>query len=285
MKAGLTDARPALMPSSLRPAAVAGSFYPASPPALRAEVDALLHEAAASAPPVTGRPPKALIVPHAGYRYSGPVAASAYALLSPSAERIQRVVLVGPSHRVAFRGIALPEAAAFDTPLGAVAIDAEAAASVPFVPRRAAPHAFEHALEVQLPFLVRLLPRFGAVPIVAGDAEGEEVEGLLDALWGGPETLIIISSDLSHYLPYEEARRIDEATAARIVALSETPLHHDEACGATPVNGLILAARRRGLRPVQLDLRNSGDTEGSRDQVVGYGSFAFHEETGDLDGR
>ncbi|MFT3764541.1 MAG: AmmeMemoRadiSam system protein B [Minicystis sp.] len=266
------------MPTDLRPAAVAGTFYPASPRDLGARVDALLHEAAASARPAALRQPKALIVPHAGYEYSGPVAASAYARLLPFADRIHRVVLLGPSHRVYLSGLALPEAAAFATPLGAVPLDAGAAALVPGVPRIARPHAREHALEVELPFLVRVLPRFSLVPIVVGDAEPEEVAAVLDALWDGPETLIVISSDLSHYLPYAEARRVDQETANRIAALSEVPLHHEQACGATPVNGLILAARRRGLQPELLDLRSSGDTEGMRDQVVGYAAFAFHED-------
>lgn len=235
------------MPSDLRPAAVAGSFYPAEPHRLQPEVDELLRAAAAGRP-TTSRPPKALIVPHAGYMYSGPIAASAYARLIPYADRIQRVVLVGPSHRVYFAGVALPEASAFETPLGVVSVDTEATALIADVPRLAAPHAREHALEVQLPFLQRVLSRFAIVPLLAGEAAGEMVAAVLDALWGGPETLIVISSDLSHYLPYETARRLDADTADRIVNLTETPLRHDQACGATPVNGLLICARRLGMR-------------------------------------
>lgn len=268
------------MPLELRPAAVAGSFYPASRQRLLAEVDELLRDAAAAPAVPTPRPPKALIVPHAGYRYSGPVAARAYVRLLPFAERVRRVVLIGPSHRVYFQGLALPEATAFDTPLGAVPVDAEAARAAG-VPRIAAAHAQEHSLEVELPFLVRVLPRFALVPLVAGEASGEEVAAVLDTLWGGPETLVVVSSDLSHYLPYERARRVDATTAERILALTETPLHHDQACGATPVNGLLICARERRLRVEQIDLRNSGDTAGSCEQVVGYGAFAFYEEAPD----
>jgi hypothetical protein len=263
----------------LRPTAVAGTFYPSAPRHLRVEVEDLLRHATL---PARRRMPKALIAPHAGYQYSGPVAASAFATLIPFAARIHRVILVGPSHRVSLFGLALPDAVAFNTPLGPVAIDREALASIPSVPVNAAAHAREHALEVELPFLQTVLPRFTIVPLVAGDADAGSVAEVLGALWGGPETLIVVSSDLSHYLPYDIARRVDEATAQHILALSSAPLHHEEACGATPVNGLLLAARERHLQPVQLDLRSSGDTAGGRDQVVGYGAFAFYEEAADV---
>ena len=226
------------------------------------------------------QPPKALIVPHAGYVYSGPVAAAAYRALIPFRDRIHRVVLIGPSHRAYLTGLALPAALAFDTPLGPVPVDTDALTLIPDVPRVAAAHGREHALEVQLPFLVRALDRFAIVPLVAGEASGDEVAAVLEALWGGPETLVVVSSDLSHYLPYADARRIDEMTAREILRLGAVPLSHDQACGATPVNGLLAVARRRGLRPELLDLRSSGDTAGPRDQVVGYGSFAFYEEAG-----
>jgi AmmeMemoRadiSam system protein B len=265
------------MAADVRPTAVAGTFYPSSPGVLRAEVDAMLEGVPARSYP---RQPKALIVPHAGYRYSGPVAATAYASLVPFAERISCVVLVGPSHRAYFFGLALPEARAFETPLGSVSIDAAALARIPQVQALSNAHAREHSLEVQLPFLLRVLPRFFMVPLVAGDATGADVATVLDALWGGPETLIVISSDLSHYLAYDTARHVDGITARAIVGLGPAPLHHDQACGATPVNGLLEVARRRGLRPELLDLRNSGDTAGGRDQVVGYGAFAFYEEAG-----
>ena len=263
------------MDPEVRPAAVSGTFYDASPQRLRAEVEALLH---AAAPSSTGPAPKALIVPHAGVRYSGPVAASAYARLAPFASRYRRVVLLGPSHRAYFHGLALPVASAFETPLGVVPVDVDALARIPGVPRLEAPHAREHSLEVQLPFLVCALGAFAIVPLVVGEARGDDVAEVIEALWGGPETLIVVSSDLSHYLPYAEAKRVDGETARRIEALSEPPILHDEACGATPVNGMMIVARRRALRVTRLDLRNSGDTAGGRDGVVGYGAFALSEE-------
>ena len=267
--------RPDFIRTAHRAPAVAGTFYPASPRALQRDVDALLRVVPA---PRDQRLPKALIVPHAGYVYSGPVAATAYAALLPFRDRFRRVVLVGPSHRTYFVGLALPEASVFDTPLGSVPVDIEALAWIPEVPVHDGAHAREHSLEVQLPFLQRVLPRFAIVPLVVGDAGVADVADVIEALWGGPETLIVISSDLSHYLPYAEAHRMDDVTARRIVTLGPRPLHHDEACGATPINGLLAVARRRRLRPELLDLRSSGDTAGPRDQVVGYGAFAFYEE-------
>jgi MEMO1 family protein len=258
----------------VRPTAVAGSFYPSARGELLGALDALLG---AAAPPAAAASPKALIVPHAGYIYSGPVAASAYAGLRAHARRIERVVLLGPAHRVRVRGLALPEAEAFETPLGAVPIDVRAAASIPWVPRSARAHATEHSLEVQLPFLIRVLKQFSLVPLAVGDALTEEVARVIDALWGGAETLVVVSSDLSHYLPYAVARSTDAATARSILDLGPEPLDHEQACGATPVNGLLAVARRRGLRAALLDLRTSGDTAGARDEVVGYGAFAFYE--------
>lgn len=222
------------------------------------------------------RMPKALVVPHAGYVYSGPIAASAYACLRAFREKIRRVVLFGPAHRVYLHGLALPDADAFDTPLGRIRIDADAAASLG-LPRNVAAHAREHSLEVELPFLQSVLASFDIVPIAVGDAGPEEVAGIIERLWGGPETLIVISSDLSHYLPYATARAVDTRTAGKIISL-EGPLGHDEACGATPINGLLLVARRRRLLPVALDIRSSGDTAGSKGEVVGYGAFAFYED-------
>lgn len=265
----------------IRPAAVAGSFYPAAAAALREEVRAYLG----STPARSGAAPKALIAPHAGYIYSGPIAASAYALLEGARERIERVVLLGPAHRVPVRGLALPGADAFETPLGAVPIDAEGArtlAALPQVEVHARAHAHEHSLEVHLPFLQQTLGDFLLLPLVVGDASTEEVAEVLQAVWGGPETLIVVSSDLSHYLSYTDARRTDQGTARSIVALDAT-LDHLQACGATPVNGLLTVARRRGLRIEQLDLRNSGDTAGDRARVVGYGAWAMYEPPGAAD--
>jgi AmmeMemoRadiSam system protein B/AmmeMemoRadiSam system protein A len=230
------------------------------------------------APLVPGLP-KGLIVPHAGYIYSGAVAANAYALLRPAVGIVKRVVLLGPCHRVAVRGLALPAATAFETPLGRVEIDAEAVTAIRGLPQvgvNAATHAHEHSLEVQLPFLQQVLREFKLVPLVVGAAAPGEVAEVLDALWGGPETLIVISSDLSHYHPYDEARALDRRTVQAIAEL-RVDIDHAQACGATPVTGFLAAAKKRGLQPELLDLRNSGDTAGGRDRVVGYTSFAFWE--------
>jgi AmmeMemoRadiSam system protein B len=257
-----------------RPPAVAGMFYTGDPERLAGEVASMLAEARPAA-----MTPKALIVPHAGHVYSGPIAASAYALLAPLASRIRRVVLFGPAHRVAVRGLALPDVEAFATPLGTVLLDAEAmraARALPQVVVSDAAHAAEHSLEVQLPFLQGVLDNFRLVPFVVGDTSGHEVAEVIDLLWGGAETLIVISSDLSHYLPYADARQTDRATADSIARLD--PLtEFDQACGALPINGLIEVARRKRLHPTLLDLRNSGDTAGDRSRVVGYAAFAFTE--------
>ena len=257
-----------------RPAAVAGMFYPASAFELRRQVDELLAEAS---PRAAGSAPKALIAPHAGYVYSGPVAASAYAQIRAYRGRIRRVVLLGPVHRVPVRGLALPGVQRFATPFGEVEIDLEALAllrDLPQVVESPAAHAAEHSLEVHLPFLQRLLGDFLLVPLAVGDASAEEVAEVLGRLWGGDETLIVVSSDLSHYLPYDTARSTDRDTIDRLLSL-EVELDHAQACGATPVNGLLLAARRKGLTAELLDLRNSGDTAGDRRRVVGYAAIAF----------
>jgi AmmeMemoRadiSam system protein B/AmmeMemoRadiSam system protein A len=261
---------------AIRPAAVAGLFYPDAPAVLRKTLADLL----AGAGPAASRPPKALIVPHAGYVYSGPVAASAYARLGKLRGRIRRVVLLGPTHRVHVRGLALPEADRFATPLGEVALDREGMqriAGMPQVIPSEAAHRMEHSLEVQLPFLQTVLGDFALLPLAVGEATAAEVAGVLEALWGGDETLIVISSDLSHFLPDALARQIDRRTADAILAL-DPHLDHEQACGATPVNGLLLAARRHGLRAVELDLRNSSDTAGDPERVVGYAAFAFEPD-------
>jgi len=262
--------------SNIRPPAVAGSFYPADARILASDVRTMLD--AAQAPELT---PKALIVPHAGYIYSGPVAAYAYASLAQIAARIRRVILLGPTHRVPVRGLALPGTDTFATPLGSVALDTEAMesiASLPQVSVSSQVHAFEHSLEVQLPFLQMVLNDFTLLPLAVGDASAEEVAEVLQKLWSGDETLIVISSDLSHYLPYEVSRLVDNKTAQDIIDMRPN-ISHEEACGATPINGLLLAARAHHLTPHLLDLRNSGDTAGPRDGVVGYAAFAFCERS------
>ncbi len=278
----------------VRPAAVAGAFYPADPAELRATVDALLADAscAGDAPGGIARPrgsggktterraPKALVVPHAGYVYSGPVAASAYASLHEAKGRIARVVLVGPCHRVRVRGLAAPDADTLETPLGRVPVDTDAVATLARfaeVERSDRAHAREHSLEVQLPFLQRALGAFKVVPLAVGDASPDLVARVIEALWGGPETLIVVSSDLSHYLPYAVGKGVDRYTAQRVLELSPM-VDPSEACGATPLNALLIVARHKHLSPVLLDLRSSGDTAGPRSDVVGYGAFGFYEE-------
>ena len=263
---------------TIRPAAVAGLFYPDAPGALGGAVRAYLAQAMPCAEPPPALP-KAMIVPHAGYVYSGPVAASAYTRLAAGRSTIRRVVLLGPVHRVPIRGLALPVAQAFATPLGTVEVDATAAAEalrLPQVRTSEAAHALEHSLEVQLPFLQTVLDAFRIVPFAVGDASASEVAAVIDRLWGGPETLILLSSDLSHYHPYDQARAIDRGTAEEILALTAA-LDHEQACGATPINGFAVCARQRGLAPELLDLRNSGDTAGDKLRVVGYAAFAFTE--------
>lgn len=224
--------------------------------------------------------PKALIVPHAGYAYSGPVAAAAFARLAQAGDRVTRIVLVGPAHHVLFEGLASPGASALRTPLGDVPVDIEALARLADVPVSSETHRREHSLEVELPFLQKVVPGARVVPLVVGRAGGAEVGRALEALWGGGETVVIVSSDLSHYLRYDVGRAADQRTASRILALDDG-LSGDEACGAAGINGLLRVARRRLLRAKLLDLRSSGDAYGPRYEVVGYGAFAFSEGAGD----
>lgn len=264
----------------VRQPAVAGIFYPRQRQALSNDVMALLATARAGAEATTSVP-KAIIVPHAGYVYSGSTAALAYACLAAGRKTITRVVLLGPAHRVSVRGLALPGVDSFATPTGHIEVDLSAVAAIENLPQvvvdRAA-HALEHSLEVQLPFLQAVLADFKLVPLAVGDATPDEVAQVLEALWGGPETLIVISSDLSHFLPYGAAQAVDRETAQTILALSSSLSHH-QACGGTPINGLLLAARHHRLKPRLLRLCNSGDTAGDKQRVVGYASFAFAEES------
>jgi AmmeMemoRadiSam system protein B len=262
---------------SVRAPAVAGMFYPGANRELARNLAEMLGAAAHDAP--ERAVPKAIIAPHAGYIYSGPVAASVYALLAPARSRISRVVLLGPTHRVAVRGLALPGCEAFATPLGMVRMDTPSIGAIRNLPQvvvSAQAHALEHSLEVHVPFLQVVLEHFALVPLAVGEASAQEVAEVLELLWGGPETLVVVSSDLSHYLAYHDAQAVDRATAKAILALA-TDLSHEQACGATPVTGLAEVARRRALKPELIDLRNSGDTAGDKNRVVGYGSFAFYE--------
>lgn len=256
--------------------AVTGSFYPDDELSIHAMLDEQLAEARAEIP--NAPRPKALIVPHAGWIYSGPIAARAYVLLEPLREVIDRVVLLGPSHFVPFEGVALPSSDAFATPLGEIMIDRTAMERIEdldLVTIWDRPHTKEHSLEVQLPFLQRILGSFELIPIAVGDATAAQVGEVIDRLWGDDRTLILISSDLSHYENYERAREIDEATAAAIDSLSRTHISPEEACGCRPINGMIHAATARRLSCTRLDLRNSGDTAGPKDRVVGYGAWSL----------
>lgn len=262
--------------TTIREPAVAGMFYPADAGTLGRMVDDYL----AAAAPGEGPAPKAIVAPHAGYPYSGPVAASVYRAVAPRRDTIRRVVLLGPAHRVPFRGLALPDVDALRTPLGDIPVDADgiaAIADLPQVGNLAVAHAREHSLEVQLPFLQRALGEFRIVPLVVGEAEPDEVAEVLDRLWGGPETLVVISSDLSHFHDEATAQRLDGATSRAIEELRPDAIGFDSACGRTPLNGLLTVARRRGLIAKTLDRRTSADTAGSPEQVVGYGAYAFIE--------
>ncbi|MDH3889382.1 MAG: AmmeMemoRadiSam system protein B [Gammaproteobacteria bacterium] len=261
--------------AQIREPAVAGMFYPDDPLILQQQMEGYLDETESS-----GEIPMALIVPHAGYVYSGPVAASAYRQLTPARKQITRVVLLGPAHRVGFQGLAASSAQYFDTPLGLVPIDQDALDAILLLPQVHVldeAHREEHSLEVQLPFLQQVLGnQFKLLPLVVGEADGREVSEVLETLWGGNETLILISSDLSHYEDYDTARHLDQATSQAITQLNPEAIDYHQACGRNPVSGLLLAARHHHLKARVLDLRNSGDTAGSRDRVVGYGAYAFY---------
>jgi MEMO1 family protein len=261
--------------SSVRPPAVAGLFYPADEHELRDAVSAYL----AQHNETSGAPPKALIVPHAGYIYSGGIAAAAYATVANLRRSIRRIVLIGPSHRVYLRGMAAPAANSFATPLGKIAIDGALKSTLlqrSDVIEADAPHAQEHCLEVQLPFLQMLFDDFTLLPLVLGSIAPEHVAAALAEVWGDRETLVLVSSDLSHYHTYEQARQIDAATSASILRREPT-LVGEQACGAAGINGLLHLAGQRDLAVSQIARCNSGDTAGDRSRVVGYGAFAVHE--------
>ena len=260
--------------TKVRQPAVAGSFYPANPHALRVDLKTLVAQVPASG---MARH-KALIAPHAGYVYSGQVAAAAFAPLRAAAGDITRVVLIGPAHYVALRGVAVPTAHSFATPLGSVPLDGDALAAISGLPITCvndAAHAPEHAIEVELPFLQVILGSFALVPLLVGDARPQEVAQVLGSLWGGNETLVVISSDLSHYHDYATAKRLDAATADSIERGEWAQLGARNACGFLPLAGLLIEAERHGLKAERLALCNSGDAAGGRDRVVGYGAWSF----------
>ena len=256
-----------------REPAVAGSFYPSDPNELRAAVQALLDGAGIDVGPA----PRALIVPHAGYRYSGAVAASAYAKLLPHRSHYRRVVLLGPAHRESLRGLALPGVDEFTTPLGAVPLETAGLPDHPAVTIDFNAHRLEHSLEVQLPFLQLALAGFSLLPLVVGQARADDVADVIESLWDST-TLVVVSSDLSHYLPHAEAQRRDSDTCRAIAALDASGIGRHDACGAAPLRGLLRAAHRRGLAVRTLDLCTSGDTAGPRDRVVGYGAWMLAEK-------
>lgn len=252
---------------------VSGQFYPEEPALLRQTVEQLIAAVTLSQPV-----PKAIIAPHAGYIYSGPVAASVYAQLAEGKGIIDRVILMAPSHRLSFHGLAASSAALFETPLGQIPVDqpgVEEALSLPQVQRLDRAFAGEHSLEVHLPFLQVVLGDFRLLPFIVGDAAPESVAGVIDLLWEDEGTIIVMSSDLSHFSDYETARRQDAATSRAIEALEGDAIGYQDACGRNPVNGLLYYARRHGLKAQTIDLRNSGDTAGTRDSVVGYGAYVF----------
>ncbi|VAW73960.1 COG1355, Predicted dioxygenase [hydrothermal vent metagenome] len=261
--------------SQIRKPAVAGLFYPEAPLLLQQQLEGYLDAAE-----VGSESPKALIVPHAGYAYSGPTAAYAYRQLDATRGRIKRVILLGPAHRVDFPGLAVSSAQYFDTPLGLIPIDQDALDSILLLPQVRVfdeAHREEHSLEVQLPFLQQVLGnQFKLLPLVVGEASSQSIAEVLDILWGGDETLLLISSDLSHYEDYNSARRLDQATSQAITQLNPDAIDYHQACGRNPISGLLLAARRHHLQVRVLDLRNSGDTAGNRDRVVGYGAYVFY---------
>jgi len=265
------------MPNTRKPA-VAGMFYPADAQELRRDVLTFLGAAKTDRAPDRIEMPKAIVAPHAGYIYSGPIAGSAYALLAPHAGEISRVILFGPSHRVPFTGLAYSAAETFLTPLGPVPVDQtayERVRDLTQVRQYEAPFEGEHCLEVQLPFLQLTLEKFHIVPFLVGDVGAEEVAQVMERLWGGDETLIVVSSDLSHYLDYDSATAIDAETSRAIEALHPEAIGYHQACGRNPLNGLLREAKLQGLEARTLDLRNSGDTAGPRSQVVGYGAYVF----------
>ncbi len=263
------------MDKRIRLPVVAGMFYPADANELANTVQRLLDEVE----PQDGPIPKALIAPHAGYIYSGAIAASAYVQLIPAKFTIKHVILLGPSHHVPLHGLAASSATHFETPLGLIPIDTRAISQISHFPQVSIndeAHAKEHSLEVHLPFLQLILDEFSLIPLVVGQSTPEEVNQILADLWDGPETLVVISSDLSHYHDYLVAKQLDQKTSSAIEHLDYQHINYENACGRDPVNGLLHFAKQIGMNASTIDVRSSGDTAGSHDQVVGYGAYMFH---------
>ncbi len=260
----------------IRPPAVADMFYPGNPQELKTTVEQMLADAVS-----IDRQPKAIIAPHAGYIYSGDIAAKAYGALTPWRNTIERVVLLGPSHRVPFRGIAASSADYYQTPLGNIPLDTQSARELvqqfDFVDWLDIAHQDEHSLEVHLPFLQMALGDFTLLPLVVGEATAAEVDAVLESVWGGDETLIVISSDLSHYHNDSTAKQLDRETAAVIESLDADHLDTQHACGAYPVRGLLAAAKKHHMQPLTVAMGNSATVSGDYNRVVGYGAWMFFE--------
>jgi AmmeMemoRadiSam system protein B len=262
---------------NIRHAAVAGQFYSDDPDELAHNVDSYIHSGLAD---VNANSLHGLIVPHAGYIYSGPVAGVAYWVLQKARSRIRTVVLAGPSHRVFLEGIGASLAAEWHTPLGPVAIAQDETSKLlhefSAVNVRDDAHAPEHSLEVQLPFLQRVLdPDWQLLPLVVGHVDSNVMAEVLEPYLTRPDVVVIVSTDLSHYLTYDDARERDNRTAWNIIERNPDHIFDDDACGAYPLRGALVAAKEGDCNIELLALANSGDTQGSRDRVVGYGAFAI----------
>ena len=261
--------------NKIRQPAVAGMFYPADKQSLKNDIHQYLNKVSVE----QKENPKAIVVPHAGYIYSAPIAASAFKQIIPYKDKIKRVVLLGPSHRIAFTGLAVPESDVFNTPLGNIPIDQKSIqllSGLPQVIVSDQAHRQEHSLEVQLPFLQEILGEFSLIPLVVGDADRFEVAEVINRLWGDEHTLIVISTDLSHFHEYNEAKQLDRATSDAIVNLKPDLIGYDDACGRNGLKGMMTVAEEKNLSVDILDLRNSGDTAGDKNRVVGYGAYVFH---------
>lgn len=258
--------------NNVRKPNVAGQFYPEKANTLKEMIHSFLIDTHVQ----VEEQPKAIIAPHAGYLYSGPIAATIYAVLSKYKDTVKKVILIGPSHRIYFKGIAATMVDYFETPLGSVPVANERDfLSSPVIHINEAAFGMEHSLEVQLPFLQIVLNHFELTPLIVGDVEFSKVADVMASLWGGKETLIIVSSDLSHYKDYQAAQKLDACTSRAILNLAPQELHFEQACGLIPIQGLLHVAKQNNMQARALDVRNSGDIVGSKDRVVGYGAYCF----------
>lgn len=270
------------MGGSTRAPAVSGLFYNDSPISLRRQVLEFLAAASSAEDRSATKNSelKAVVVPHAGYIYSGPVAAFAYKEIQKEAAHFKKIVLIGPSHHVPFQGVAVPKMNTFATPLGSVSVDLslkQIALNFSFVIENDEPHRKEHSLEVQLPFLQVALKKFSILPIVIGQASATDLTQLLYKLCTEKDVLIVISSDLSHYLPYNIAQKRDLNTIDHILHFEPEKIEYDDACGRQGIQAFLHYAQSKKLIPILFNYKNSGDTAGDKSQVVGYCSIGFYE--------